>query len=65
MQLYQSSNYWRRTTLNPTIFTGQIFKKLHDCHNIIVSGEKGTGKSFAYLTYNYLSRFIFRVRTQY
>jgi hypothetical protein len=47
-------------TLQPNHGTGLIFKKITNSafESCIISGDKGSGKSFAYLNYFYLSEFL-------
>ncbi len=61
----------------PTQVTGDIFNQLAVYYNkkgetiekskFVIAGEKGTGKSYAYLMYDYLSKFmlVYRMTTQF
>lgn len=51
-----------KTVLNPTTVTRDIINRLQSKRNIFIAGEKGSGKSFSYLIYNYLSSFILKYR---
>lgn len=51
-----------KTVLNPTKITGDIIDQLFTSANYFITGEKGCGKTFAYLTYSYLSSFILSYR---
>ena len=53
-----------KTVVNPSIQTSCLLKQFLDNGNLIVSGEKGTGKRFSYLLYSYLSSFIIKCRAQ-
>ncbi len=53
----------RKIVLNPTLNTAKIIRHIMDKHNrSTVIGEKGSGKSFAYFIYQYLSEFILNIR---
>ncbi len=48
-----------KTVLNPMVHTGRIFNVI--LGNTVLSyvcGDRGIGKTFAYLLYNYLSFFV-------
>lgn len=53
-----------KTVINPSIQSSSLLKQFLDNGNLIVSGERGTGKRFSYLLYSYLSSFIIRCKTQ-
>ncbi len=43
----------------PNVGTGKIFSKILDqIGTYVIAGEKGSGKSFAYLNYVHLAKFI-------
>jgi hypothetical protein len=60
-----------RIVLMPTRVTGDIFNQLAVCYEkgeeitkkrFVIAGEKGTGKSYSYLMYDYLSKFMLAYR---
>ncbi len=54
----------RKAVLNPVAHTGRIIEALMNGRGALITGEKNTGKSFAILTYAYLSDFILKCRSQ-
>ena len=48
--------------LFPTSITQQYFEHISSPSNSVLSGEKGVGKSFSFLTYDYFSKFIIDYR---
>jgi len=48
--------------LHPTLTTGKIFRKMKKNENCVIYGDSGIGKSFSFLIYNYLSKFIQGIR---
>ncbi len=52
----------KKTVLNPTIITRDIINRIFISTDCLITGENGCGKTFSYLTYNYLSSFILRYR---
>lgn len=51
-----------KTVLNPFVHTGHIISLLYRGIPCIISGDKGIGKSFSYLLYDYLTSFIINCR---
>jgi hypothetical protein len=54
----------RRAVLNPVAHSARIIEALLSGRGALITGEKNTGKSFAILTYAYLSDFVLRCRAQ-
>jgi hypothetical protein len=52
----------RRAVLNPVAHSARIIEALLSGRGALITGEKNTGKSFAILTYAYLSDFVLRCR---
>lgn len=50
--------------LFPTSITQQYFSFISKKSHSVLSGEKGMGKSFSFLTYDYFSKFIISFRLQ-
>lgn len=58
-----SNNLEQFTVLNPTTVTRDIINRIYFwSHNFLITGERGCGKTFAYLIYKYLSSFILKYR---
>ncbi len=51
-----------KTVLHPFVHTGHIISLLYSGIPCIISGDKGIGKSFSYLLYDYLTSFIINCR---
>ncbi len=46
----------------PTLDSGLIMKKMVEGENLMISGECGTGKTYAFAIYDHLSTFIVNCR---
>lgn len=51
-----------KIVLFPTFTTSLYFKQINDCQNVL-SGSKGTGKSFSFFNYTYLNSFLVDYRS--
>ncbi len=47
----------------PTMTTGLIMKKIVEGENLMISGDWGTGKTYTFALYDFLSRFIIKCRS--
>lgn len=54
----------RKAVLNPLAHSARIIGALISGKGALITGEKNTGKSFAILTYAYLSNFILKCKDQ-
>ncbi len=46
----------------PTMTTGLIIRKIVEGENLMISGDWGTGKTYTFALYDFLSRFIIKCR---
>jgi hypothetical protein len=46
----------------PTMTTALMLKKMVEGENLMISGDKGTGKTYTFLIYDHLSQFIINCR---
>jgi len=51
-----------KVVLFPTSITQQYFSFIANRSDIVLSGEKGMGKSFSFLAYDYFSRYVLDYR---
>ena len=47
----------------PTMTTALMLKKMVEGENLMISGDKGTGKTYTFLIYDHLSQFIIKCRS--
>lgn len=53
--------FYNRLTLNPLMLYSQYFESLQGQRNFLLSGPKGIGKSFSFITYSHLTFFLQQV----
>lgn len=53
-----AKNLELNVALNPSWITREYFEKIIFFKNALLSGEKGVGKSFSFLIYDYFSSFM-------
>lgn len=53
-----AKNLENNIVFSPSWITSQYFARVFESKNKILSGEKGIGKSFSFLIYDYFSAFM-------